>query len=114
ADQLPILQHALMRLWSLWLPDRERGPLDIAHYEHKSIGKLALALSRPADEASADLDDRQQAIAQSLFKQITEMTLDRQTIRRPSTLTAICQRAHASEAEVIAVIDTFRQEGRSF
>lgn len=111
-DQLPILQHALMRLWVIWLPDRQHGPMDLAQYQR--IGQLESSLSQHAEEAFAELDERQRAIAESLFKQITDTTPDNQTIRRPSPLAALCQRARASQAEVVAVLDKFRQEGRSF
>ncbi|HJY83408.1 MAG TPA: hypothetical protein VKK81_20275, partial [Candidatus Binatia bacterium] len=111
-DQLPILQHALMRLWSIWLSDRQHGPMDLEQYQR--IGLLESSLSQHAEEAFAELDERQRAIAESLFRQITDTTPDNQTIRRPSTLAAICQRAQASQAEVVAVLEKFRQEGRSF
>ena len=42
-DQLPILQHALMRTWEYWSQHREGSePMDIAHYE--SIGTMSEAL----------------------------------------------------------------------
>jgi hypothetical protein len=111
-DQLPILQHALMRLWSIWLSDRQYGPIDLEQYQR--IGLLESSLSQHAEEAFAELDERQRAIAESLFRQIIDTTPDNQTIRRPSTLAALCQRAQASQTEVVAVLDKFRQEGRSF
>ena len=33
-DQLPVLQHALMRMWDLWTEDvTAPGPIDLEHYE---------------------------------------------------------------------------------
>ena len=33
-DQLPVLQHALMRMWDLWTDDvTAPGPIDFEHYE---------------------------------------------------------------------------------
>src|SRR6185295_4678759 len=70
-DQLPILQHALMRTWEYWLAHPGNGnPIDIPDYN--AIGGMAEALSRHADEAYAELNDRQQAIAEKLFKGLTE------------------------------------------
>lgn len=59
-DQLPILQHALMRSWDHWQAQRrESEPLDLPHYE--TIGAMAEALSQHADEAFLELpDDRSQ------------------------------------------------------
>ncbi|HTG17671.1 MAG TPA: hypothetical protein VK747_20655, partial [Blastocatellia bacterium] len=53
-DQLPILQHALMRTWNRWKEEnRDSEPIDLQHYE--AIGEMSAALSRHADEAYNDL-----------------------------------------------------------
>ncbi|HKB68888.1 MAG TPA: hypothetical protein VKC61_23805 [Pyrinomonadaceae bacterium] len=112
-DQLPILQHALMRTWDYWLDHRRNSnPIDIADYN--AIGGMAEALSRHADEAYAELNDRQKAIAEKLFKGLTEKGTDNREIRRPMEVGEICDLTGASEAAVIAVIEVFRREGRSF
>src|SRR5208282_1191801 len=42
-DQLPVLQHALMRAWDRWEPHRQQAPsIDIADYE--AIGGLQKAM----------------------------------------------------------------------
>ena len=52
-DQLPLLQHALMRTWDHWASAPEpRGPIDLDDYE--GVGGLRDALSRHAEEAFAD------------------------------------------------------------
>ena len=57
-DQLPILQHALMRTWNYWVDHRRNGnPIDIPDYN--AIGGMAEALSRHADEAYAELNESQ-------------------------------------------------------
>jgi len=112
-DQLPILQHALMRTWDHWLAHRRNGdPIDIPDYN--AIGGMAEALSRHADEAYAELDNRQQAIAEKLFKGLTEKGTDNREIRRPMEVGEICELTGADEAAVIAVVEVFRREGRSF
>lgn len=112
-DQLPILQHALMRTWDYWLSHRRNGnPIDIPDYN--AIGGMSEALSRHADEAYAELNDRQQAIAEKLFKGLTEKGTDNREIRRPMEVGEICELTGADEAAVIAVVEVFRREGRSF
>ena len=32
-DQLPILQHALMRTWDYWIEAGSEGPVDLEHYQ---------------------------------------------------------------------------------
>lgn len=112
-DQLPILQHALMRTWDYWLNHRRNGePIDIPDYN--ATGGMAEALSRHADEAYAELDAAQQVIAEKLFKGLTERGADNREIRRPIEVQEICELTGADEASVIAVIEVFRREGRSF
>ena len=112
-DQLPILQHALMRTWRRWVKDHERNePLDLRHYE--AIGGMAQALSQHADEIYQALDDRSQTVAEKLFKCLTEKGPDNREIRRPTPLGEVCAVAAATPAEVIRVVEVFRGPGRSF
>jgi WD40 repeat protein len=113
-DQLPILQHALMRTWDYWTQHAASGePLDLQHYE--ATGGMAEALSRHADEAYAELgDDRGKLIAEKLFRRLTERGQDNRETRRPTTLAELCAVAEAPEAEVVRTIDTFRGQGRAF
>ncbi|MCA4900694.1 MAG: High-affnity carbon uptake protein Hat/HatR [Bacteroidota bacterium] len=112
-DQLPILQHALMRTWSYWAKykDYEDEVLDLKHYE--AIGTMSEALSMHANEAYDELDEDQQRICEILFKAITEKRGENFGIRRPTRLNEIASICDASEADVIAVIDKFREPGRS-
>ena len=113
-DQLPILQHALMRTWEHWQAHRRNGePIGMEHYE--AIGTMSVALSRHADEAFNELpDQRSRKIAQKLFKALTERGADNREIRRPIRMGALCNIAGASLPEMTAVIDVFRRVGRSF
>ncbi|MFN7927193.1 MAG: hypothetical protein U0Y68_04475 [Blastocatellia bacterium] len=121
-DQLPVLQHALMRMWDEWTSEvgsqnaatTDNGrPIDLQHYE--AIGGMAEALSRHADEAYAELpDDRHRLIAEKIFKCLTEKGDDNREVRRPTTVADLCAVANATEPKVMTVINTFRREGRSF
>lgn len=111
-DQLPILQHALMRTWDYWVENREGAePLDLRHYN--TIGKIDEALSLHANEAYDELTTRQKEIAEILFKTITEKNQDNKGMRRPGRLGLIAQLAEAEEADVMFVVDHFRKAGRS-
>lgn len=112
-DQLPVLQHALMRTWDHWIENHEPNePLDLRHYN--AIGKITQALSQHANEAYEELSSRDKQIAEVLFKCITEKNQDNRGMRRPSRLGLIAQLAEANEDEVIQVIEHFRKPGRSF
>jgi WD40 repeat protein len=111
-DQLPILQHALMRTWDYWVANREPGePLDIRHYN--SVGKIYEALSQHANEAFDELTTREKEITEILFKTITEKNQDNKGMRRPGRLGLIAQLAEAEEDDVIYIVEQFRKPGRS-
>lgn len=112
-DQLPILQHALMRTWSYWTryKDYEDELLDLKHYE--AIGTMSEALSMHANEAYDELDEPQKRICEVLFKAITEKRGESFGIRRPTRLNEIASIADVSEADVVEVIEKFREPGRS-
>ncbi|HSS50881.1 MAG TPA: hypothetical protein VLX28_18220, partial [Thermoanaerobaculia bacterium] len=112
-DQLPILQHALMRTWDAREADHAAGePLDLRHYE--AIGTMGEALSQHAEEALAELDDEGKRLAETLFKALTEKGLDGRGIRRPATLAEVSALAGKDEAALTAVVERFRLPGRSF
>ena len=112
-DQLPILQHALMRTWSYWThyKDYEEEPVDLKHYE--AIGTMAEALSQHANEAFDELTEEQKRICEVMFKGITEKRGENFGIRRPTRLNEIAAIADVSEEDVAAVIEKFREPGRS-
>jgi hypothetical protein len=112
-DQLPILQHALMRTWDYWQEHHsDLQPIDLEHYV--AIGTVTEALSRHADDAYADLKERQREIAKRLFQCLTEKGSDNRELRRPTSVEAIAEVSAATVSAVIEVIGFFRQTDRSF
>jgi len=112
-DQLPILQHALMRTWNYWVAYREPGePMDLRHYN--AVGQIAQSLSLHANEAYDELGTNDRLIAERLFKSITEKTLESQGTRRATQIGMLAELCEVSEEELINVVDKFRQSGRSF
>jgi energy-coupling factor transporter ATP-binding protein EcfA2 len=112
-DQLPVLQHALLRTWDLWLRDHAVGePVDLRHYE--AIGTMREALSRHCDEAFGELDGSGQRVAEAMFKALTDRGTDGRGVRRPVAVAEVGEVAGVSAAVVAAVADRFRAPGRSF
>lgn len=113
-DQLPILQHALMRTWDVWKKkNRPESEIDFADYEE--IGTMKHALSQHAEEAYAELHtDNERRICEVIFKALTDKGSDTRGIRRPSRMSELCRIANASFSEVAAVIEVFRKQGRAF
>jgi tetratricopeptide (TPR) repeat protein len=112
-DQLPILQHALMRAWDHWRASRRDGrPIDLEDYNE--IGGMAEALSIHADEAYGNLDEKGQDITKRMFQCLTEKGGDNREVRRAMHVGAIAEVVGAPVSEVISVIEEFRKPGRSF
>jgi len=113
-DQLPILQHALMRTWDYWLQHRqENEPLDLRHYE--AIGTMSLALSQHADEVfeQATSEEEQEA-SRRMFQALTEKGVDNRGIRRPTRLSELTEISGADKETLIGIIDRFRKQGCTF
>ncbi|MEM7296737.1 MAG: High-affnity carbon uptake protein Hat/HatR [Bacteroidota bacterium] len=111
-DQLPILQHALMRTWQFWKEHHREGePMDLKHYN--AIGTLREALSQHANEAFDSLSKREQQICEAMFKSLTERGTETSGIRRPTKVATIAAISGVNEEEVGRVVDKFREPGRT-
>jgi len=114
-DQLPVLQHALMRTWDLWQRSQQNGvvALDLEHYE--ATGGMREALSRHADEIFAALpSDPHRAAAARLFKALTERGPDGRGIRRPTRLGQLAGIAAVDGPIVHQVVEAYRVPGVTF
>ena len=119
-DQLPVLQHSLMRTWDKWAEAGDKTA-EISFEHYNATGGMTTALSEHADEAFFELGSkipeeftRKQKIAEKLFKCLTETDRENRETRRATTIGKICKIADASKEEVSEVIETFRKPGRTF
>jgi tetratricopeptide (TPR) repeat protein len=114
SDQLPVLQHALMRTWDYW--DLHRGtddPIDIEHYQ--AIGTLKNALSIHAEESYEEVrKENGQKIVERMFKALTDTFSDPRGVRRPTSVHDLAANCEVSEEEIIEIIETFRGPKCSF
>ena len=84
-DQLPILQHALMRTWDYWSNNRQGSEtMDLKHYD--AIGRMEEALSQHANEAFDELSEEEKVLCERIFKTLTEKGSDNRGIRSPSSV----------------------------
>ena len=111
-DQLPVLQHALMRTWDHWERRQTDQPIDISDYD--AVGTMTEALSLHAEEAFADCDPEGREVAEHLFKALTDTVSDPRGVRRPTSVADLAAICGASEADVIRNVEIFRRPGRSF
>lgn len=113
-DQLPILQHALMRTWDHWAA---RSPatdaIDINDYE--DIGTIRQALSIHAEEAYTEAGSEEaKKTTERIFKALTDTFTDSRGTRRPTSIGDLTAISEAPPAEVIRIVELFRRPGRSF
>lgn len=113
ADQLPCLQHALMRTWNVWAAKGDAEALDLDDYQR--VGKMSQALSLHADEIYESLaSDRQRELCQGMFQALTVEESNSRGIRRPQRLSRLCQILEVEADELRPIIDAYRQRGVTF
>jgi WD40 repeat protein/energy-coupling factor transporter ATP-binding protein EcfA2 len=112
-DQLPVLQHVMMRTWEYWTRNNEPAiPLRMRDYE--AAGKIENALSMHANEAYEELSEKGKVVCKAMFKCLTEKGADNKGTRHPATVKHIAVITQAADQEVIEVVNKFRAKGRSF
>ena len=91
------------------------GQITMTIEDYEAVGGLANALSNHVERIYQRLPDAAcKRIAETAFRNLTEITPDGHVVRRPARLSEICAVADASREQVVPVLDEFRAEGRSF
>lgn len=113
-DQLPVLQHALMRTFEVWKSNQDIGiPIDIVHYE--KTGTILNALSNHAEEAYLELETpEKQKLAKKIFQILTLKGEDGKGTRRPTAVTSIIKICNSKLEDVNEICEIFRQKNRGF
>ncbi len=112
-DQLPLLQHALMRMWT-WANAAPRAEQRLTLADYEAVGGLAEALSRHADEALNELTPQQQDLAEILFRCLSERSASKRDTRRPVKLKQVAAVAGVAINALLLVVEAFRRPDRSF
>jgi WD40 repeat protein/energy-coupling factor transporter ATP-binding protein EcfA2 len=115
-DQLPILQHILMRCWA------KRDPKCSLNLELYDLVGGANALDQHLEEVLKELGAESGLIAEKLFKRITKPgskarvqgEASASALRDPAPLDVICQQIGEDEEAVRKVINQFRRKDRAF
>ncbi len=111
-DQLPVMQHALMRMWDYW--KETGGSRVIGIWEYEAVGTMKKALSIHANEIFNELLPEKQALTEKIFRIITTNEEGRE-IRNPEKISKIAQITENYDyQELFSIINKFREEGRSF
>ncbi len=110
-DELPLLQHALMRMWE-FEQNGSNSELTIAGYE--AIGGIASALSKHADQAYDVLDANEKETAKKMFQALTGIDEKGRKIRRPAKFSDLVKITRSSPETLLAIIDRFIEGNRNF
>lgn len=131
-DDLPLLQHVLMRMWDMTRRRRDDAARDAAHApliedpssqslghvlrleDYERAGTLKHALSMHADEVFNQLTREQQRIARAIFASLSERRGSRRYVRRPLPLRTLAEVGEIDVEQVAKVVDAFRQPDCSF
>ena len=114
SDQLPVLQHALMRTWDYWQDNRsEDRPMDFEDYE--AVGTFRNALSMHCEEVFQEASaDHREEIVERMFKALTDTFSDPRGVRRPTCVQDLSVLCEVPESDIIRIVEIFRQMKRCF
>lgn len=110
-DQLPVMQHAMMRTWEKW---RTAGNASVDLPDYEAAGTTKRALSEDAEEAMQGLTQEDLLVTERLFQSLTDTDARGRQIRRPAHLSEIEAITEASREKLLEIINRFRSGGRSF
>lgn len=114
-DQLPVMQHAMLRTYGAWQRAGAAGRIEREHYN--SIGGIEQALDRHGDEIMSSLGASAGKTVEKLFRSLTVMQ-GGVALRRPRTLGHLYQIAGAdtpeSRQQVDAIIRAFADRQNAF
>jgi formylglycine-generating enzyme required for sulfatase activity len=112
SDQLPVLEHALLRTWKNWEQRNGSGEIDLNDYE--AIGTITNALSIHANEALAGMSQTELASTKELFQALVNVDSSGRTTRRPVRLSEAIALTGASVETMLKIIASFTSDSRTF
>lgn len=119
ADQLPLLQYTLNRMWLRARERRGAGadgrPLVLRLADYEAIGGLRGALNEHANQLLKDLEDKApESVVEAVFRGLISGATVAEAVRRPRPFGELVKLAGGDEPAVRAVVDTFREAGVNF
>ena len=111
-DELPLLQHSLMRIWDFERKEDKSGELDIKDYHN--IGGIEKALSNHADEALTAMNVEEMRITIEMFQALTAIDENGRKIRRPVLISQLLDLCDASQEQLLHIIEQFIKDSRCF
>ena len=107
-DQLPVLQHCLLRLWDCAGPSHY---LTLDHY--RQIGGMSGALSEHAEDVLRELPGLEQAVERT-FRALAEIDKEGRITRRSRHFNELLAETELMADELRQILDRFRDDDCSF
>jgi lipoprotein NlpI len=111
-DQLPVLQHCLLRLWEC--AAFTDGARRLTEKEYDAIGGIAHALSQHADEVMHELGKPLEPAVEAVFRALSETDSDGRATRRALSFAKLLAETGVPEAALRRVIERFSADDCSF
>jgi ABC-type oligopeptide transport system ATPase subunit len=114
-DQLPILQHALRRIWE----EKNKTRLDIYEVNLDDYIKAGgvMAIEHHANELIASLSDESLDQTKVIFKALTELviTQDKESgIRKRRKMSELIELTRLTSKEILSIVSIFSRDGVNF
>ncbi len=115
ADQLPLMQHVLNRLWlRAWTAAGDPGRVVLKDADYVSLGGLGAALSAHADDVLRSIPEADRDVAEPVFRALVDDGGIAAAVRRSRRFGELVALTGGRAASVAAVIEAFRHPDCNF
>ncbi|WP_242187265.1 hypothetical protein [Sphingomonas sp. CARO-RG-8B-R24-01] len=120
ADQLPLMQHVLNRMWRSAKDQPGREPLELNLDDYNAAGKLSGAIERHGEDVLKALEQecgpRIDRVVEQVFRALFDGPSLSLAVRRPRKVEKLIAAGggEGRRADVLAVIEAFRADDCSF
>jgi WD40 repeat protein/energy-coupling factor transporter ATP-binding protein EcfA2 len=118
SDELPILQHSMMRMWDFWNRTKKDVNETIEMHHYEAIGTMERAISFHGEEIFEKIVLNKGKIGaditEKIFKSLVFIDGGKRATRRKSTIKEIIRITDSNFDDVIDIIDRFRDKECGF
>ena len=114
ADQLPVMQHLLNRLWQQAIQRPGSEPIRLTEQEYEAVGGLDGALDAHGAEILSRFGDHDRPLVRTICCALVDGNAPASATRRPLQLSDLVAATDATESDVRRIVDVFRAPECSF
>jgi hypothetical protein len=117
-DQLPLMQHALMRTWKVAKIrcEQAKAVVRITLDDYTKVGRIEEALHNDAEDAWREIsrDPKLARITQQMFLLLCDLSEDGKLIRKRPKVSTVIKATGATLGELETILYTFQRDDRNF